>query len=71
MFTEILTLKVETEPAEASGRMNLPSASAAFLPGLRFDCEYGGDMFLYKGLALSKLHGITVEKGIRSSYPCA
>jgi hypothetical protein len=65
MFTEILALKVETKPAKASGKMNLPSASAAFLPGLHFDLEDEGDIFLYKGSALSELHGITTEKGMR------
>jgi hypothetical protein len=65
MFTEIFALKVQTEPAEESGKMNLPSASAAFLSGLLFDPEDGGDMFLCKGLAVSELHGITTEKAVR------
>jgi hypothetical protein len=65
MFTEILALKVQTEPLEASGKMNLPSVSAAFLPGLLFYPEDGGDMSLCKGFTLSELHGTTTEKAIR------
>jgi hypothetical protein len=56
MSTEILAPKMETEPAEACGKMDLPSAYTTFLPDILFDPEDGSVMFLYNGFLQTACH---------------